>query len=117
MTSDETAAALLASRTPALLQVWCLRESHNIANVYALPGGAVLAVRGWRMRSEDWNEGRRHPGGRVWAASCLYAINGDLAIPARCRCGGQLIGTTDVADALACGRRRLRARRSFNPDD
>jgi hypothetical protein len=119
-TSQELGVVLLASGRPTLVEIWCWRELHNVANVYSHPGGPLICVRGWKARSEDWHEGRP-VGGRVWAPTNAYPLDGPEEIPARCRCGSLLIARGDVrrcvreAQTTGTGT-RMRAPRSFSPD-
>lgn len=100
MSDHEIAAALLASKTATPVQVWCPSHNHNLGNVYILPSGPRLCVRGWKARSQDFYEGRP-VGDDVWAPAAMYTLDGPPDVPARCRCCGlQYIKRPEVNAAL-----------------
>jgi hypothetical protein len=119
----EVLAEYLLARGKPMLVVWCARHLHRIGSVYpelpaghGVPEGPILCVRGWKMRSEQW-QGPEFAGGMVSAPTIIYSIySGARAVAARCKCGGQQVHKTDVAAALAEGSEEISAVRTFNPE-
>lgn len=124
MTDEELATALLASKWPHLVAVWCVHHRDVVAKVYSgVPGrdGPVLAVRGWTARSQDWH-GREYVGGVVRQRTTVFPLDGKApSIAVRCGCGSGLFDRSEVVAALEIARatgdpQSISARRSFMSD-
>lgn len=125
MTDEELATVLLASRTPHLVAVWCVRHNDIVAKVYSgVPDreGPILAVRGWSARSEDWH-GRDYRGGAVSQPTTVFALDDSAgkSIAVRCGCGSGLFDRAEIVAALSVARstgkpQEIAARRSFMTD-
>lgn len=119
----EVLAEYLLARCKPILVVWCARHLHRLGAVYpalpagpGVPEGPILCVRGWKMRSEQW-QGPEFVGGMVSAPTVIYSmIGGARGVAARCKCGGHMFHKRDVATAITDGSEEFTAVRTFNPE-